>query len=163
MWRGEDHIRVVDSESFSAAHRNFVDDEVYPSESAEYIRQLAELSAKQRPSTSEQGPRRLESSADNRAHMSWVKPLLTGCAQILVEGISKERLQIEASEWLPPGAVMQVHFRRNVILADVRYCVAFGPRFLAGLQIQNMYRKSLRYADPTGGVPSRRRGRPLRE
>jgi hypothetical protein len=147
MRRGEDHMRLVDSELFSSAHGNFIDGEVYPSESAEYIRQLAELSAQQPPSTLEQWPRRIEPSIDNRAHMSWVKPLLTGRVQIRVEGISRERLRIEVAEWLPPGAIIQVHFRRNVILADVRYCVVFGPLFLAGLQIQNMYRKSLRRPD----------------
>ena len=76
---------------------------------------------------------------DDPAVLTILKPERSSRVKIRILNASKEGLKLEVSAELMRGAFVQVHVRELFILAEVRYCIAVGEVFHAGVQIHDVF------------------------
>jgi len=58
--------------------------------------------------------------------------------QIQIIDISRSGLKVRTPQLVFRGTIVQVRVREAIILGEVRYCVAAGTEFDAGIQIQDV-------------------------
>ncbi len=73
--------------------------------------------------------------------------------QIQIIDISRSGLKVRTPQLVFRGTIVQVRVREAIILGEVRYCVAAGTEFDAGIQIQDVVpTRSSRANDVPGHV-----------
>ena len=89
------------------------------------------------------GPEKRKSprvATDDPAVLTVLKPEQPSRLKIRIVDASKEGLRLLVPRELMRGMIVQVHVHGFFILAEVRYCIAAGEGFHAGVQIQDVFR-----------------------
>lgn len=71
--------------------------------------------------------------------MRVLEPLSAGLSEIQVLDASEEGLKLSVPRFLPPGALVQIHLKSAIALAEVRYCLSAEQEFHAGVALQDVY------------------------
>jgi hypothetical protein len=70
--------------------------------------------------------------------MQTFSPFSPAKITVQITDISRNGLRVHTPHFMGRGTVVQVRFRQAIILGEVRYCVADGAEFDAGIQIQDV-------------------------
>ena len=76
---------------------------------------------------------------DMAASIRVLSPVSSGKTQARVLDASREGLKLRVSEFLHPGATLQVRVTDTVAFGEVRYCQPAGSAFHVGVQIQDFF------------------------
>jgi hypothetical protein len=74
---------------------------------------------------------------DDPAKMQTFNPFSPEKIPIKVTDVSRNGLKVHSPQFAEQGTIVQVVFKGAIIFGEVRYCVAAGAEFDAGIQIQN--------------------------
>jgi hypothetical protein len=108
-------------------------------ESVRFASKIAAL--KQTPKNSGKEPRRFARIAsDMAASIRVLSPASSGKTSARVLDTSKDSLQLRVSEFIHPGATIQVRFTDTVAFGEVRFCRPAGSAFHAGVLIRDSFR-----------------------
>ena len=77
-------------------------------------------------------------STGELAKMKVLRPLGES-SEVEVLDISKGGLKLRVPEMLQPGTIIQVHLKAAIAMAEVRYCIANGHGFHAGLRFLDLF------------------------
>jgi hypothetical protein len=77
--------------------------------------------------------------ADDPGQMQTFSPFSPTKARIRIMDVSRNGLRVRTSQLVQRGTIVQVRIRDAVVLGEVRYCVAAGAEFDAGIQIQDIF------------------------
>jgi hypothetical protein len=75
---------------------------------------------------------------DDPGHIQMFSPFSPDRIPIRVIDVSRSGLKVRVPQYIPAGTVAQVRVKQAIILGEVRYCVASGEEFDAGIQIQDV-------------------------
>jgi len=74
---------------------------------------------------------------DEPAKMQTFSPFSVEKILIMITDASRNGLRVRSPHFAERGTIVQVVFQRGIIFGEVRYCVAAGTEFDAGIQIQD--------------------------
>jgi PilZ domain-containing protein len=74
-------------------------------------------------------------ATDQAAILTQVNPITFGITAVRVGDVSRHGMKIYIPHLLYPGAIVHVRLRRNVVVAEVRYCVKFGAGHVSGMAV----------------------------
>ena len=75
---------------------------------------------------------------DDAGQMQSFSPFSLTKIPIQIMDISRNGLKVQTPHFAGPGTIVQVVFKGAIILGEVRYCIAAGTEFAAGIQIQDV-------------------------
>jgi len=75
---------------------------------------------------------------DEPGQMQIFSPFSIETIPIQIRDISRNGLKVHTPRLAERGTIVQVIFKGAIILGEVRYCVADGTEFAAGIQIQDV-------------------------
>jgi hypothetical protein len=78
-------------------------------------------------------------STDMAASIRMLSPASSGRSQARVLDTSRDGLKLRVSEFLHPGATIQVRVADTIAFGEVRYCQPAGSAFHAGVQIHDSF------------------------
>lgn len=78
-------------------------------------------------------------ATDDPAVLTVLKPERSPRIKMRIVDASKEGMKLQVPRELMTGTIVQVHVRDLFILAEVRYCIAAGKAFHAGVQIHDVF------------------------
>jgi hypothetical protein len=78
-------------------------------------------------------------ATDMAASIRMLSPASSGRTHARVLDTSRERLKLRVSEFLHPGATIQVRVTDTVAFGEVRYCQPAGSAFHVGVQIRDSF------------------------
>jgi|SRR5579871_180075 len=76
--------------------------------------------------------------SDDSGQMLLVSPFSPVKIRIQITDVSRNGLKVRTSKFVDRGTIVQVRVKAAIILGEVRYCVAAGPEFDAGIHIQDV-------------------------
>ncbi len=76
--------------------------------------------------------------AADTGQMQTFSPFSLAAIQVQVIDISRNGLKVRTPQLVHRGTIVQVRVKGATILGEVRYCVAAGTEFDAGIQIQDV-------------------------
>jgi hypothetical protein len=85
--------------------------------------------------------RELRIPCDDPGEMQTFSPYSLVKTPVLITDFSRNGLRVRTSQFVGRGTIVQVRVRSAIILGEVRYCIAAGAEFDAGIQIQDMIPK----------------------
>jgi hypothetical protein len=77
--------------------------------------------------------------ADEPGQMQTFSPFSPTKVPIRIIDLSRNGLKVRTPQPVDPGSIVQVRIREAVVLGEVRYCVAAGAEFDAGIHIQDVF------------------------
>ena len=77
---------------------------------------------------------------DEPAAMRRLNPFSAGCCDIRIVDISASGFKLLVPMNLAVGAVVQVRFKDQLVVGEVRYCFSQDGRYQAGMQIYDAFR-----------------------
>jgi hypothetical protein len=75
---------------------------------------------------------------DDPGEMQAFSPFSLVKTPIQITNFSRNGLKVHTSRFVGRGTIVQVCSKRAIILGEIRYCVAAGAEFDAGIKIQDM-------------------------
>jgi hypothetical protein len=78
------------------------------------------------------------------AEIQILNPFRPNCSTVSIVDVSKGGLRLESNESLGAGTLIRVRLNNTIIFGDVRYCNPSGEKFHVGIQIQDVFCRSLR-------------------
>jgi hypothetical protein len=75
---------------------------------------------------------------NNPGQMQTFSPFSPTKITVQITDISRNGLRVHTPQFVGRGTVVQVRFKQAIILGEVRYCVADGTEFDAGIQIEDV-------------------------
>jgi hypothetical protein len=76
---------------------------------------------------------------DDPARMRALAPLASQGANVRILDVSRGGFKLLISDLLQPGTIVQVHLKKAIVLAEVRYCVPAEVGFHAGVMFQDVF------------------------
>jgi hypothetical protein len=76
--------------------------------------------------------------SDDPGQMQTFSPFSPAKIQVQIMDVSRNGLKLRTSQFVSQGTIVQVRVKQAIILGEVRYCVAAGDKFDAGIQIQDV-------------------------
>lgn len=76
---------------------------------------------------------------DEPAFMRVLSPLSPSRLEVRLLNFSKGGLMLQVPEAVSRGALVQVHVKKLIVLAEVRYCIPVGRQYHIGVQIRSVF------------------------
>jgi hypothetical protein len=76
--------------------------------------------------------------ADEPAQMQAFSPFSPAKINVQITDVSRNGLKVRTPQIVDRGTVVQVRIKEAILLGEVRYCIAAGTEFDAGIQIQDV-------------------------
>ena len=73
------------------------------------------------------------------ARMRVLQPLANKAEEVRILDVSRGGFKLAVPQLLQPGAVIQIHIKSAIILAEVRYCAEVDGEFHAGVRFQDVF------------------------
>jgi hypothetical protein len=60
---------------------------------------------------------------------------------VLITDVGRDGFGLRVPIFIAPGGVIQIHLTSSIAVAEVRYCVEFGPAFAVGVNVRQFVAK----------------------
>ena len=79
--------------------------------------------------------------SDESSQMQTFSPFSPAKIRVQIIDVSQHGLKVHTPHFVGRGTIVQVRVKEALVLGEVRYCVAAGAEFEAGIQIQDVIQK----------------------
>jgi hypothetical protein len=76
--------------------------------------------------------------ADDPGQMQMFSPFSLAKFRVRITDVSRNGLKLRTPQFVDRGAIAQIRVQEAIVLGEVRYCIAAGAEFNAGIQIQDV-------------------------
>jgi hypothetical protein len=76
--------------------------------------------------------------ADDPGRMQMFSPFSLAKFRVRITDVSRNGLKVRTPQFVDRGAIVQIRIKEAIVLGEVRYCIAAGAEFDAGIQIQDV-------------------------